>query len=106
MDLLTLRTYIMHQTFDNPRELHELMIQCTPGTAERRKQIWQQHMHINDKLDHLLQLCIAREDIQRCYEIENKLRSIILYSWTQFTRHKNPRRSARLNGKRVQVKFK
>jgi hypothetical protein len=97
MDLLTLRKYITHQTFKNPHELHELMIRCTPGTAEQRKQIWQQHMHINDKLDHLLQLCIAREDIQQCYEIENKLRLIILYSWTQFTRHKKPRRSVRLN---------
>ena len=108
MDLLALREYIMHQPFENPRELHELMIQCTPGTPEQRKQIWEQHLDLSQELDHILQVCISREDIMRCYEEEDKHRSAILYSWVQLSnlKKKPRRRSARLNGKRVQVKFK
>ena len=107
MDFLKIRKNIMQQDFNNPRELHELMAECTPGTPEQRKQIWEQHLGITEELDCILNLCICREDIMQCYHMEERLRSIILYSWVKLARHKKqPRRSARLNGKRVQVKFK
>ena len=104
MNYIGIKHFLDTGNIEDPFDIYEAFVRNTSGSPEEQVAVWSNHIGIDYVLDMQLKTAIAVRrlcDMQRekaC--IEDELQTL----WN--TMIKPQRRSARLNGKRVQVKFK
>tara|TARA_Y100001958_G_C21246535_1_gene577048 strand:+ start:1060 stop:1371 length:312 start_codon:yes stop_codon:yes gene_type:complete len=89
--------------FEDPFDIYETFVRNTEGSPEEQEVTWLNHIGIDKTLDLQLKTTLAVRLLMDMQRTKQKLDAELLALWDEMW--KMPRRSARLNGKRVQVKF-
>ena len=90
--------------FEDPFDIYETFVRNTDGSPEEQEATWINHIGIDRTLDLQLKTTLAVRLLMDLRRTKQKLDAELITLWDQMWNP--PRRSARLNGKRVQVNFK
>lgn len=89
--------------FEDPFDIYETFVRNTDGSPAEQVVTWKNHLGIEHTLDLQLHTTIAVRTLMNTYRTKKRIDARLITLWEQMLN--SPRRSARLNGKRVKVKF-